>query len=72
MITLKIIIHELSTVPESLLLEVANFIKSAKVDAAVPTLQDCRSSGKSELCFLSMRMTKKLSLNYKEPFDRLR
>jgi hypothetical protein len=35
MTTLEIIIHELSTAPESLLLEVADFIKSAKVDAAV-------------------------------------
>jgi hypothetical protein len=35
MTTLKIIIHELSTAPESLLQEVTNFIKSAKVDAAV-------------------------------------
>jgi hypothetical protein len=35
MTTLKIIIHELSTDPESLLQEVTNFIKSAKVDAAV-------------------------------------
>jgi hypothetical protein len=35
MTTSKIIIHELSTVPESLLKEVTNFIKSAKVDAAV-------------------------------------
>jgi hypothetical protein len=35
MTTSKIIIHELSTVPESLLQDVTNFIKSAKVDAAV-------------------------------------
>jgi hypothetical protein len=35
MTTLKIIIHELSTAPESLLQEVTNFIKSAKVDAVV-------------------------------------
>jgi hypothetical protein len=35
MTTSKIIIHELSTVPELLLQEVTNFIKSAKVDAAV-------------------------------------
>jgi hypothetical protein len=35
MTTLKIIIHALSTAPESLLLEVADFIESAKVDAVV-------------------------------------
>jgi hypothetical protein len=35
MTTLKIIIHELSTAPESLLQDVTNLIKSAKVDAAV-------------------------------------
>jgi hypothetical protein len=35
MTTLKIIIHALSTAPESLLLEVADFIESAKVDVVV-------------------------------------
>jgi hypothetical protein len=35
MTTLKIIIHELSTAPESLLQDVNSLIKSAKVDAAV-------------------------------------
>jgi hypothetical protein len=35
MTTLKIVTHELSTASESLLKEVTNFIKSAKVDAAV-------------------------------------
>jgi hypothetical protein len=34
MTTSKIIIHELSTAPESLLQDVTNLIKSAKVDAA--------------------------------------
>jgi hypothetical protein len=35
MTTLEAIINELAVAPESLLLEVANFIKSAKVDTAV-------------------------------------